>query len=380
MDQMTSRERVLAALRYEEPDRVPLDLGGLSSTIETVPYNDLKKYLGLKHETKIIIRDHVEPDQEILDMFEIDTRYIRMKPPNNFKTHIEPDNSYVDEWGTRWKKPVSSLYWDPVEFPFKDATIEDLETYPWPDPDDPGRVDGLREEVKRLREETNCAIIADEPFSCPFENGCFVLRGPEQFLLDMAMNRQFVKTFLEKLTDLTIRFYQNYLDAVGDYIDIVMVSDDLGTNEGPFFSMESYRELVKPYQKRYWNFIKQNTDAYLFLHSCGSVYYFIPDFIELGVDILNPVQVSAKNMDSKKLKTEFGDKITFWGGIDTQQVLPFGTLEDVENEVKKRISDFAPGGGYILTAVHDIQAGVSPEKICRMYEAVKKYGKYPINL
>ena len=159
-----------------------------------------------------------------------------------------------------------------------------------------------------------------------------------------------------------------------------MVSDDLGGENAPLISPDLYREMVKPAQKKLWQFIKDNTEAQLFQHTCGNVYSLIPDLIEIGVDILNPVQVAAKDMDSKRLKEEFGDRLTFWGAIDTQRVLPYGSPEDVETEVKKRIADMAPGGGYVLTAVHNIQAGVSPENICMMYDAAKKYGKYPIDL
>jgi uroporphyrinogen decarboxylase len=178
---------------------------------------------------------------------------------------------------------------------------------------------------------------------------------------------------------LHIEFFRHYLEAVGDCIDVVVVSDDLGGENGPLISPELYRELVKPAQKKLWQFIKSNTEAYLFLHSCGSIYRFIPDLIEIGVDILNPIQVAAKDMDTRRLKDEFGDKLIFWGGIDTQRILPFGSPEDVESEVKKRIADMAPGGGYVLTAVHNIQAGVSPENICMMYDAARKWGAYPID-
>ena len=380
MGQMTPRERLLTALRHEEPDRVPLDIGGLATTIETDPYNELKVYLGVKGETKAFLRDHVAPHTEILEQFRIDTRYIHINPPNNFKIHLEPDNSYVDEWGTRWKKPPTSLYWDPVENPLKNATIEDLESYPWPDPDDPGRYAGLKEKAKRLREETDFAIIGDQPVLGMFESGWVFLCGPEKFFMDMAADQPFIHAFFEKITDLQMRFYKNYLDEIGQYIDVIMTSDDLGMERGPLVSIQHFRELVKPYQQKLWQSIKQQTDAYLFLHTCGSIYEYIPDLIEMGVDILNPVQVAAKNMDSKQLKADFGDNITFWGGIDTQHVLPFGTTEDVENEVKKRIADLAPGGGYVLTPVHNVQKGVSPANICAMYEAAEKYGNYPIQI
>lgn len=380
MAEMTPRERLLTALKHEEPDRVPLDLGGLATTIETDPYEELKAYLGVTGETKAFLRDHVTPHTEVLEKFRIDTRYIHINPPSKFKVKIDPDNSYVDEWGTRWKKPPSSLYWDPVEYPLKNATIDDLDSYPWPDPDDPGRYAGLKEKAKRLREDTDFAIIGDQPLLGMFESGWVLLCGPERFFMDMAAEPDFIHAFFEKISELQMRFYKNYLEEIGPYIDVIMTSDDLGTERGPLVSMKHFRELVKPYQQKLWKCIKENTTAYLFLHACGSVSELIPDLIEMGVDILNPVQVAAKNMDTKKLKADFGDKITFWGGIDTQHVLPFGTAGDVENEVKKRIADLAPGGGYVLTPVHNVQKGVSPENICTMYDAVEKYGNYPIRI
>jgi uroporphyrinogen decarboxylase len=193
------------------------------------------------------------------------------------------------------------------------------------------------------------------------------------------LDKPFAKALFDKLADFHIEFFRHYLEAVGDCIDVVVVSDDLGGENGPLISPELYRELIKPAQKKLWQFIKSNTEAYLFLHSCGSISKFIPDLIEIGVDILNPIQVAAKDMDTRRLKDEFGDKLIFWGGIDTQRILPFGSPEDVESEVKKRIADMAPGGGYVLTAVHNIQAGVPPENICMMYDAARKYGVYPID-
>ena len=164
---------------------------------------------------------------------------------------------------------------------------------------------------------------------------------------------------------------------VGDYVDVVMIGDDVAGQEGLLFSPKLWKELIKPVEKRFCQAIKRKTKAYLFFHSCGSVYKLISDFIEMGVDILNPVQVSAKDMDTKRLKVEFGDRITFWGGgCDTGHALPYGKPEDVEREVKRRIADLAPGGGFIFTQVHNIQSEVPPENVVAMFEAVKKYGKY----
>jgi uroporphyrinogen decarboxylase len=380
MREMSSRERVLAAINHEEPDRVPVDLGGLATNIQTAPFNELKDYLGLTFETKNFLRDHVEIPEEILDRFGVDTRYIRLNPPKkSWRMKIDPDNSYVDEWGCRWKKPESSFYWDIVNHPLKEATIEDLEAYPWPDPNDPGRTEGLRERVKWLRENTDYAIVADMPALGIFELAWVSLRGPT-FFMNMIFDKPFVNALLGKIADTMLGIYKNYIDTVGEFIDIINVSDDLGTQNGPLISLESYRELIKPYEKKLWQSIKNQTEAKLYLHSCGSIYQFIPDLIEMGVDIIDPVQVKAKDMETQKLKAEFGDRITFWGAIDTQEVLPFGTPEDVENEVKRRIGDLAPGGGYVLAPSHNIQPGVPPENVCTMFEVAQKYRDYPINI
>jgi uroporphyrinogen decarboxylase len=377
---MNSRERVLAALRHDEPDRIPLDLGSRASTLETVPYNNLKKYLGLESETVNFVKDHVEPDEEILEKFSIDTRYVRIKPPKNYVIKIAPDNSYIDEWGTRYIKPSTSLYYDAVPpYPLENADINDLETYPWPDPNDPGRIEGLEEKARELYQNTDYAIVADAPFLSPLEFSWLLLRGPK-FLEDLLINKAFARALLEKITDIHIQIYDKFLGAVGKYVDVVAVSDDLGSQDRPLMSLKLYREMIKPAHEKLWSFIKKKTNAHLFLHSCGSIYSFIPDFIELGVDIINPVQVSAKDMESKVLKQEYGADITFRGGIDTHKVMPLGSPDNVEAEVKRIIKDFAPGGGYVLAAAHNIQADVKPENVCRMYESAKKFGGYPIKL
>jgi len=377
---LKSRERVLAALKHHEPDRIPIDLGSRSSTIETVAYNNLKKHLDFEAETVISVNDHVIPHEEILKRFSIDTRYVRIKAPKNFAVEMAPDNSFVDEWGTRHKKPETSLYYDPVPpYPLENAGINDLDCYPWPDSEDPGRVEGLEAEARELFENTDYAIVADIPFLGPFEYAWLLLRGPK-FLEDLILDKPFARALLEKIADIHIQIYDKFLSAVGKHINIVAVSDDLGSQDRPLISPKLYRELIKPVHARLWDFIKTKTDAYLFLHSCGSIYSFIPDLIELGVDIINPVQVSAKDMDSRTLKREFGKDITFWGGIDTQRVMPIGSPDRVEKEVIRRIKDLAPGGGYVLAAAHNIQADVNPENVCRMFESTQKFGGYPIRL
>ncbi len=255
-----------------------------------------------------------------------------------------------------------------------------LNNYQWPDPSDPSTVEGLRERAKELYETTDYALVLDTIGFGVFEQA-WALRGFENFLLDLAMNRRFAEALLQRIADHRISLYDRILDEVGEYVQVVMNSDDLGIQNAPMVSPESYRSLIKPAQKRVWQFIKSRTRAFLFLHSCGSVREFIPDFIELGIDILNPIQMSAAGMDPKELKSEFGKDLVFWGGgCDTQKILPFGTPDDVEEEVKIRIGELAPGGGFVFNQVHNIQPHVPPENIVRMFETVLKWGVYPIEV
>lgn len=375
---MTSRERLLTALRHQEPDRVPIDWGGGTTGIEVEAYDRLKALLGFEGQTKTFVRDHVEIDGPILQRFGIDTRYVRVGAPRAYRFELGPDNSYVDIWGTRWRKPPSSLYYDMVDFPIQNATLDDLKRYRWPDPHDPGRTDGLREWARRLAEETDYAVVLDVAGFGVFEQG-WALRGFENFLADLIAEPEFAEAVIQGVADYQIALYGRVLAEVGSYVNVVMVAEDLGTQSGPMVSPETYRRMIKPAQKRVWQFIKSRTDARLFLHSCGAVRAFIPDLIEIGVDILNPVQVTAKGMDPKDLKAEFGKDLTFWGGgCDTQKVLTFGTPGEVEMEVRRRISELAPGGGFVFNQVHNVQPQVPAENVVRMLDTALEYGRYPL--
>jgi len=375
---VTSRERVLASLRHKEPDRVPIDLGAGTTGIEVEAYDRLKALLGLKGQTKTFVRDHVEVDDPILQQFGIDTRYVRVGGPRGHRVRIEADNSYLDIWGVRWQKPASSLYWDMVAHPIAEPTLEALAAYRWPDPHDPGRTDGIRDRARTLSGQGEYAVVLDNTGFGAFEQG-WALRGFENFYMDMVAEPKFAEALIQGVADYQVALYEHVLEEVGPYVDVVMVAEDLGSQDGPLISPETYRRMVKPAQKRVWQFIKSRTDAKLFLHSCGSVRRFIPDLIEIGVDILNPIQVAAAGMDPKELKREFGNDLTFWGGgCDTQRVLTFGTPDDVEREVRRRIRELAPGGGFVFNQIHNIQPGVPPENVVRMFETVLTHGVYPL--
>jgi uroporphyrinogen decarboxylase len=382
MAEMPPRERVWAALNHQEPDRVPLDIGGGSSTSILVEgYDKLKERMGVSGETKILNKAFriARLDESVMQNLGSDCRPLGIKPPVNWTPPSSEPGTYKDIWGITWKQVAYGdgwYYWEQVGSPLAEASVEDLESYPWPDTSDPGYTAGLAEEAKELYEETGYAIMADGGFKSFWELG-YLMRGHAQLLMDTALNPDFVKALMDKLLEINTTMAGRFLDAVGPYIHVYRTGDDLATQKGPFFSHETYRALLKPAHKAYMNFVKSKTEAKIFYHSCGNVTEFIDDLVDNGVDIINPVQVAAMG-DTAKLKARFGDRIVFWGGIDTQRVLPDGSVEDVEAEVKRRIRDLAPGGGYVVASVHNMQPDIPPENIIAMAEATRKYGLYPL--
>ena len=397
---MTSRERVITALEHKEPDRVPVDLGAMLSTgIMGIAYNKLKDYLGIRsRRTRMydLGQQLAEPEIEILERIGADVLPLfvsepkKWKPsklpddspcevPASFNPQVLPDGSRVlrdDEGHITAKMPKDGYYFDGVYHPLESVnTIEELEEHNFYSPIDEDTLNDLHKRAKHLYESTPYALMLNGAGGIyEWAQG---LRGWGRFMMDLAGNPEFAGALLDKLVEANIQRLEQVLPAVEGYVQVVQTGDDLGMQTGPQLSPKLYREVVKPRHKRLYQYLKEQADAYIFIHTCGSVYEFIPDFIEMGIDALNPVQVSAKDMDTKKLKSEFGKDITFWGGgCDTQEVLPFGTPSEVEEEVKKRLNHLAPGGGFVFTQVHNIQAGTPPENIMAMYEAVKSFGKY----
>jgi len=376
---MNPRERVLTTLQHKEPDRVPISLGCAPSSMTPLAYERLKKYLGIKGEDDEIVGEQVviKFDERILQKFEVDFRCIYLNSPRDWKGKTYQDGTFTDEWGIRYKR--AGDYLEMVDHPLKDATVEDLQTYNWPDPHDSGRTDGVRKRAKELYETTDYAI--DSYFIASIFEQSWYLRGFERFLTDLVINQEFAEALLDKVLEIQKGFFEEYLKAVGDYIHIVRVFDDLGMQTNLLMNPSLYRKLIKPRHKELYRFIKQRTKAKLLHHSCGAIYPLIGDLIEIGLDILNPMQPKALNMDNpEKLKEKFGEKICFHGGIDIQEILPYGTPKQVREEVKKRIRGFAPGGGYILATAHNIQADVPPENVVAMFEAARKYGEYPLRI
>jgi len=385
---MLARERVLTALNHEEPDRVPIDLGSTPVTgICRNAYADLLTTLGLP-EREIRIVDMVQQlarvDEDVLEALEVDFRPIRTNRPAGFRLEVRDEGdyeSYYDQWGAKLSRPkVGGHYFDYVEWPIKESTLEALERYSWPDPDDPSRYDGLRERARALHEGTPCALVGTCDLGADILGRPQSIRGYAESMLDLAADPDFAEAFLERLTEMAVRAWKHFLNEVGEYLDVAVFGDDLGIQDGPMISPAMYRRLIKPRHARIIETIRARTKAKVFMHSCGAVSEFIPDIIEIGVDILNPIQVSAAGMgDTAELKRRYGEHLTFWGGAcDSQRVLPFGTLAEVREETRRRIADLAPGGGFVFAPVHNIQDDVSSEKTLALYRTALEQGRYPI--
>jgi uroporphyrinogen decarboxylase len=379
---MNSRERLIETLHHREPDMVPLDLGGTeNTTISRIAYQNLRAHLGLGEDPRPFVinrmMDAVLPNSDLLERLSIDC--VAIRPSSSFRAttrEIPEDYSFYDELGVRWKK--ASYYYDMVEHPLQHATLEDLAKVRWPDPTQDGRFRGLREQARDLYENTSYALVAGHIMWGPFELGC-ALRGYEQFCMDLLADETLARTVLENNLQLALRFWDGYLAEVGDYIQVAAGGDDLGMQTGTIISPDMYRSFIKPLHKRLFDFIRSKTKAKIFLHSCGSVYDLIPDLIEAGVEILSPVQFTAAKMDLVRLKREFGKHITFWGGgVDTQHVLPAGTIEEVRDQVSRVFDIMAPGGGFVFVPVHNIQADIQPDRVVAVYETAKHKRAYSI--
>ena len=383
--QMTSRERVLEALNFRTPDRVPIDLGGFQSGIHKKAYMDLLSYLGKDEEIVMLdpVQQLVRPSEEILELLKVDVRYVTAKGPRGFDGAIRQNfrngklwHDLKDEFGVIWSMPdEQQLYMDISYHPLAEATIEDLDLYPFPDGSDPSRFVGLRDEVLKIRENTPYAISTG--IGGVVYEICWYMRGLERWFMDMLENPSFCEALLDKVLKYWLDYFTCFMKEIGDIVDVVMIGDDLAGQTGPLFQPEFYRSVVKPRQKKLVQHIKSLTSSKIWYHTCGSVVEYIPDLIDNGIDILNPVQITAKGMDPEFLKNSFGKELVFWGGgIDSQHVLPFVSPEKVKANVKVNMEAFKPGGGYVFNNVHNIQAGVPAENIIAMYEAAFEYGQY----
>ncbi len=375
----TGRERVLDAVSHRESDRVPIDLGGsMVTSIHQKGYDNLKKYLGINLDRPTEIargRSLVAKiDHEVQDHLGVDVRMLTVNSPDGWEDEAGGDR-ITDEWGIVWERPAGVDNYEIIDSPlFGDISIADVGNMAWPEAIPPGFTRGIREKALALRQSTNKAIIAN--LAMQIHTQSYFLRGFSQYLMDMIMNPALIEAIMDRVLDIFIERSRCIMAEIGDLVDIVYVADDLGTQNGPLFSPQLYRRLLKPRQKKLFEAIKGRSDVKILYHTCGSVIEFIDDLVEVGVDILNPVQVSAAGMDPKILKKRFGHKICFWGGVDSQNILPFASAAKVKDAVKQLIEDFAPGGGFVLAAVHNIRPEVPPENVVAMIEAGHEFGRY----
>ncbi len=412
---MTSRERVLAAIAHQTPDRVPVDLGATpSSGISAIAYSNLVKYLK-RYELPVLIYDVVQqlaqPDQSILDLFGMDVidigRAFNDKPsdwglihmangaegyyPQWFKPAQQPDGSWVtyDDDGQRVlsKMPVGATFFDQTYFPYVDGypgSYEglDAEMYrimwsrdvhsPW---DHAGEADfyrQLRERTLHLRQTTDKALMI--VCGCNlFEWGTF-LRRMDNFLMDLICDPDNVARLLDELLKRHLATLEKVCASVGDIVDIIRFGDDLGMTSGPFMDTDTYRNLFKPRHKILCDYVKTHSRMHTFIHSCGSISSLMPDMIDAGIEIFNPVQTNAYNMSPEFLKKEFGQSCTFWGGgIENVGVLNIGSKQQIREQVLERMEIFSKGGGFVFNTIHNILPDVPPENIITLFEAVQEF-------
>ena len=409
MEEMSHRERVVTSLGHQEPDRVPVDFGSMGSTgITALAYAKLRSYLGIRG-GRIRVYDTgqqlAEPEKPVLDLFGVDVIDLRRslppaapdgqrwrrwilrdgtvcEAPQGFNPQPDGEGGYVirDRSGNVVSRmPKDGFYFDSVWHPLeKMKSPSDADQIDW---------DGMKISDERLRilEEKAAFLERNTDYAIHF-HGCGGihewgqgLRGWTNWLVDLGARKHLAEALLDRMMDVNMYNLKRIVERIAPHIQVLGFGDDLGMQIGPQISPKVYREMLKPRHEEMFTYAKRHSRCFVFLHSCGSIYRLIPDLIDAGVDALNPVQISAAEMDPKRLKEEFGEQITFWGGgADTQNVLGFRPVWEVVSHVRENLAIFAPGGGFVFNQVHNIQPNVSPEALVAMYQTALRAGSYPI--
>jgi len=374
MTELSHRERVLLAFDHQEADRVPIDLLGNASMILDETYFRLKDYLGIEGDIAPIREGTTANyyDVRILEHFDIDFRrlFLRTTPASEFVTW--GDGTFSDPWGIRWSR--TDIFVNNVHSPLADASEDEIANYEWPDPDQLWHTTGLAEQAKNLYEKSDYALVARNPVTFGFLDRGSALRGMEQFMLDLVMSPEIAHTIIQGTLKVYKRVYEMFLEAVGPYVHMVEYGDDLGAQDNLLISPNIYRRLIKPAQKELFDVIRDRApEAKIFMHTDGALRKVIPDLIDVGVDILNPIQPSAKGMESEGLKRDYGDTLIFHGAVD--QKPQEGTEEEIREEVRRRIDALAKGGGFIL-APGNVIVNAPMENIVAIFDETRKYGRY----
>ncbi len=383
---MTPRQRVLTAINHEEPDRVPIVLGVSNATgIKMDTYRGIKRLLGVSGEDRWLYDwpelGTARVDEAVLERLGTDVRGVWDREPAatlEWNARRPPHSDYINSWGSGARE-VRPGEWFPMVCPMASATtISEIEDYPWPDMDDPTRVAHVAEDAARLAADGRFAIMATPWLLFPLERA-FAMQGMDTFLMNLALYPDFAEALLWKIEGVCKQLMGHFLEALGPNVDIIKIGDDLGTQESLLMSPGMYRSILKPIHADYIAFIRRHTTAKVFFHTDGDVFPLIDDFIEMGVDILNPIQTSAGKMaDLAKLKQRWGDQLTFCGAIDTHRILPHAGPAEVAEEVRRVIEVLAPGGGYLVSSVHTVMNDVPPENVLAMVDATREYGRYPM--
>jgi uroporphyrinogen decarboxylase len=385
---MNSRERLLTSLDHKEPDRIPFDLGGTVLTgINAKAYRMLRDYLGLPRVEPImvdVVQQLAQVDDDVIDRLGVDVRNIAPRSSASHRIDIKDMEGgnyayFYDEYGIGWRMPkVGGLYYDMFDHPLG-GRIDDsaVDRYVLPDPRDAARFAGLREAARRVIEEEKRALVVGNLSAGIFEMYLWT-RGFTDGYADFVGRPALMQKIMGRILEMQLAYWEKMFDLLGDMIDVVQLADDFAGQYDMLISPGSYRSYIKPLHKELFDFVRSRGRAKIFLHSCGSIRRVIPDLIEIGLDIINPVQVSAVGMDSAELKREYGKDLVFWGGgVNTQRVFDENhTPQEVREDVKRRITDLMPGGGFVFATVHNIQVNVPPENIMAMWETLQEYGTY----
>ncbi|GHU61324.1 uroporphyrinogen decarboxylase [Clostridia bacterium] len=375
---MNSRERFRAAIDHREPDRVPIDLGGdMHNGLAEVLYKNLLKYLGEDDEVRIY--DHMQHlaiiKESVLERLHVDTRYIAANAGAGFERIVASDGSWADEWGI--KRINVGLYDETIGNPLADITFEKLKNYKLPDPSDQARYAGLKEKAKSLYESTEYAILGSSAASFFYLTSELV--GYQEYMEKLLLDTELIEALVDRMLEWQLEFFDHYLDEIGEYIDMVWIGDDWGTQIAPLMSPQLFRDIFMKRYKVFTKFIKSKADVKIALHSCGSIIWALDDLADAGIDVIHPMQGDAKGMDDPAaLSEKYGNQFVVYSNLRNQTLLPRGTVDEVRKDVREKIQAWAPGGGYIMSCGHNIQADVPPENLLAVIDETLESGIYPI--
>ena len=374
MPTYSHRERVLTAFNHQQPDRVPLDLMGNATMLLDETYLRLRDHLGLTPIPPVRSGTTANYyDERILECFDIDFRRLFLPKNPAAASTVLDDGTIIDPWGVGYQK--AGLFVNVVQNPLHGVTTaRDVEAHDWPKAENLFTTEGLAAEARRMYEETDYALVARNPITYGFLDRACQLMEMSEFMMALALYPDAAAAIIAHLLEIYKGIYGMFLDAVGPYVQMVEIGDDLGTNKSLLISPRMYRRFIKPAEQELYALIHAKApQAALFRHTDGAVFDVIPDFLEVGVNVLNPVQTSTAGMDARRLKDAYGAKLTFHGAVEGLDEDP--TVDAVVATVKDRIDTLAPGGGYVLASCNHM-IDVSPEIIIAMFETAREYGRY----